>query len=148
VRLWETASAKERLVIPAKRKITSLSFAVDGKRLAIGEPKTVIIVNAASGKELLRLDNDARVAAIAFSPDGKRLAVGGGETELGKAGGVKLWDLFSGREVLSLGSGKSVAHVLFSPDGTSLVAGFAQPMMVSMFSPSRPAEVKIWTAAP
>src|SRR5262249_47734932 len=99
-----------------------------------------------------------------FSPDGKRLATGGGEGDLGRGSGVKIWDLATGRETLNLGGAHAVSHVSFRSDGRRLAAafsdvglvtpgmnhGFLSPVMnpLGLGSDMKIAEVKIWNAAP
>jgi len=62
-------------------------------------------------------------SSLAFSPKGRRLASGGGEGQMGRGGGVKLWDTTTGLEVLTLGGASDViSSVAFSQDGTRLAA--------------------------
>jgi WD40 repeat protein len=84
VRLWETASGKERLVLQAHAGwIESLAFSPDGKQLVCGTQNgTLCVWETFGGTEQARLDavHHGPVKTVAFSPDGKRLASGGADT--------------------------------------------------------------------
>ena len=84
---------------------------------------------------------------MAFSPDGARLVTAGGEGgELGKGGGVKLWDTKTGLEVLALGGTNDVVSCLaFSPDGRRLASASVIGSTFN-FLEFPPAEVTVWDA--
>jgi WD40 repeat protein len=106
--------------------VESLAFSPDGKTLASGGFREVILWDVPGGQIKRRLSGFAdRVVALAFSPDGKYLATGGGApTEDGE---IKLFDPADGRLVTDIKNGHSdtVFGVSFSPDGGMLATGAA-----------------------
>jgi WD40 repeat protein len=88
VRRWDATSGKElhkwRL---AAAGVSSLAYAPDGKRLAVGGNKVVRLCEAETGKVLKAWDGHGdRVVALAFAPNGKLLASAGGHD-----GTVRVW---------------------------------------------------------
>jgi WD40 repeat protein len=79
VRLWETATGKERCRLRGVRLPYAAAFAPDGRTVATaGADGEVFIWEAATGKELRRLAGHlGGVVALAYSPDGKVLVSGG-----------------------------------------------------------------------
>ncbi len=150
VRLWDLTTAQVRLTMPANSQATGLVYSPDGKRIAVAERGNVRLVDAATGNELLVLHGSLPVLGMSFSPDGRRLATSGGDAELGRGFGVKLWDMASGREVLNLARPTDVVtQVIFSPDGNRLAAALSGDAITGpIFNMASPAEVKIWSAAP
>jgi WD40 repeat protein len=102
VRLWDLTTGKQHATIPGSSPATSLVFAPSGKRLAAAEGGTVRLIEAATKKEILSLPGSLKVTSTSFSPDERRLATGGGDEDLGRGFGVKVWDLTTRREVLAL----------------------------------------------
>jgi len=65
--------------VPTVSPVTALSFAPNGKLLAVGGYKEVRLLDASTGKPLATLSGHAgQVRTVAFSPDGKWLAAAGG----------------------------------------------------------------------
>src|SRR5262249_25592605 len=79
VRLWETATGKERRSWRVNQSgVSVLAFSPDGSLLATGSPdETVRLWDTLNGK-LVRgcVGHRGRIQAIAFSPDAKLLATG------------------------------------------------------------------------
>ena len=95
-----------------------LTFTPDGKTLASGGAKAIVLWNVAEAKEIARMELAGRLeGAIAFSPDGKRIASA-------EAGGVvKLWDIATAKETRALQHLQFCYSVAFAPDGKTLVSG-------------------------
>jgi WD40 repeat protein len=101
--------------------IDSLAYSPDGKLLASGAFREIVVWNVSTGEIVRRLSefND-RVVALAFSPDGKWIATGGGApTEEGE---IKLFEAATGKLILNIKNGHSdtVYGVAFSSDGKKL----------------------------
>jgi WD40 repeat protein len=132
VKLWDTASGKERAVIKLDvGTVRSVAFAPDGKSLAIAGgggfklrkplPGHLTLWDVAGGKERTSLKGHAGpVGPVAFSADGKLLASG----DWALRGEVKLWDVASGKERATLrGHDGEIHAVAISPDGKVLATG-------------------------
>jgi WD40 repeat protein len=150
VRTWNPKTGQVRKTTPGTAPASRLVFAPDGKRLAVAEAGSVRLLEAATGKEVLVLPGSLTVLSMSFSPDGRRLATGGGDGDLGRGFGVKLWDLATGRETLRLaGPTQVVSQVVFSPDGHRLATALGGDISTGpIYRIARPTEVKIWNAAP
>jgi WD40 repeat protein len=101
--------------------VESLAYSPDGRFLASGSFREVVIWDAQTGLLRTRLTGFVdRVVALAFSPNGKLLATGGGAPS--EDGEIKLFDVASGKLVADIKNGHSdqVFGVSFSPDGKKL----------------------------
>jgi RNA polymerase sigma factor (sigma-70 family) len=77
VRIYELATARERLVVPTGDYCRGLGFSPNGKLLAWASHDVVAVYDAVTGKEVLRRAvTDGNVLTLAFSPDGRKLATG------------------------------------------------------------------------
>jgi WD40 repeat protein len=147
VRVWESASGKQRYLIQRSAEVTAVAFSRDGKLLAVATEKDIAIHRATDGQEVLAFPTYSHSSAVLiFSPDGKRLASGAGGGETMRGTGVKLWDVAGGRETLSLDSSAIVTSVAFAPDGTRLAAAFADEMVTNLMSFDTKAAIHIWEA--
>jgi WD40 repeat protein len=158
MRVWETATGQERLVIIASKPVRALSLAPDGARLAAAcengqvlifptvpdgsmpiSPISVLgdgksrVTEVATAKEQLQLDGPGHQnSAVAFSPDGRLLATGGDD------GLVHLWETATWRDRGALRGHKGeVTALTFLPGGR-------------LFSASADTTVLVWdvTTAP
>jgi WD40 repeat protein/tRNA A-37 threonylcarbamoyl transferase component Bud32 len=161
VKLWEAATGKELLSFQAVRGVKTLTgsgtnwgqtsgvkaiaFSPDGHLLAVATGAIITLREARTGKVLLAIDGYSHEPdSLAFSPEGRRLASAGGEGELGRGGGIKLWDTATGLEVLSLGGpSEPVVCLAFSPDGGRLATSAMDGSGV-LFLSHAAAHVTIW----
>jgi WD40 repeat protein len=164
VKLWEVATGKERLSFqagPGKEQpgfrlgflggagVKAVAFSPDGRRLAVAAGTTITLREAGTGKVLLTMEGYSHEAdSLTFSPDGRRLASGGGEGELGRGGGVKLWDTATGLEVMRMGGPSDVISCMaFSRDsGRLATAAVTGPGI--MFMGQSGGEVTVWDGRP
>jgi WD40 repeat protein len=129
MRLWDLARRTE-ISKPPPYTVSDFAFAPDGRTMAIGTGKRVILW------DLFRKSPDrppltvvgGAVQLLVYSADGSRLAAAGSD------GSVTVWDLRRfepvGRKVRVPG-GEDVVELQFSPDGRMLVVGKWRPSVAS-----------------
>src|SRR5205823_1667107 len=102
LRAWVAAGAKDdsstltttipdiKPRVPVQPAVTALAFRPDGKMLAAGRHREVLLLDIATGDIVAKLPGQlAKVTALAFSADGQRLAVASGTP--GTTGEVRLY---------------------------------------------------------
>jgi WD40 repeat protein/serine/threonine protein kinase len=118
VRIWDLATEREPLTIPAG-SVNGMAFSPDGRRLATGGvDKTVKTWDLKTGQAVLTLaGHTAAVESVVYSLDGKKLASASNDQTL------KVWAAQTGQELLTIrGHLGEVRDVAFSPDGQRLVS--------------------------
>jgi WD40 repeat protein len=137
LRAWVLAGAKDDSAevmgtipdikprIPVAAPVSALAYRSDGKILAAGAHKEVILIDPASGDLTHRLTGlPAKATALAFSRNGRQLAVASGAG--GKAGEVRLYAISAeglpgSKPEQTLAAHADVVYdVAFSPDGKLL----------------------------
>ena len=105
--------------------LSGVAFSPDGKTLAVGGYKEVLVWDLVEGKPAKRIGAGqigTMVQSVIFSKDGNTLAVAEG-TPYG-AGAVRIFDLPSGQLAMSFQEPKGVVYSLaLSPDGKLLAGG-------------------------
>lgn len=105
--------------------VTALDFSDDGKYLAAGSFRRIVVWDLTTAVPAAVLDQPlGMVHALAFTPDGKRLYFAGGDS--GLSGEVKGYSVEDWKEVYAYQDADDVLYGLaISPDGKSLAfAGF------------------------
>jgi WD40 repeat protein len=104
LRAWIAAGAKDDSTavkialpsikprVPSAAPITALAYHPNGKLLAVGGYKKVLLIDLSSGDVVVNLAGQiGKVTALAFSPDGQHLAAASGAP--GTVGEVRLYDM-------------------------------------------------------
>jgi RNA polymerase sigma factor (sigma-70 family) len=120
---WDTSSWKLIQVTPLQKAyVTSLTFSPDGKILALGTDR-VVLVDPATGKELRRLTlvplPGAQISELRFTADGERL-VGGHP-----GGPVVVWQVASGKVLQNIQERRDLFALALSPDGKTVAVANA-----------------------
>jgi WD40 repeat protein len=120
VRLWDTATLKERFTLKANEEhnaLVSIAFPSDGKRLASGSKVGKIkLWSVATGKETASLSDHDGCVALTFSGDGNTLASASID------GTIKWWDVATGKEQALLKAHGGGVRLAFSPDNKVLAS--------------------------
>jgi WD40 repeat protein/serine/threonine protein kinase len=121
VRVWDTTTAQERLVLKGhKVGLTSVAINANGKRIVSRDDQGMVRVwDAVRGREEFVLKgHNGVIWSVAISADGKCIVSGS------NAGTVRVWDTTMGKEKLVLkGHHGVVSSVAISADGQRIVSG-------------------------
>ena len=123
VRIWDTATGQERVVLSGHVDpvvVAAVAVAPDGSWLATASADRMVrIWDTATGQERAVLSgHDGWVYAVAVAPDGSWLASASGD------GTVRIWDAANGKEQAVLfGHTLRVYAVAVAPDGSWLASG-------------------------
>ncbi|MBI4902831.1 MAG: WD40 repeat domain-containing protein [Acidobacteria bacterium] len=103
--------------------ITALRFSPDGKYLAVGGNREVLLHSADGSALVKRLQGKAeRILSIAFSPDSSMMVAGGGTPA--RLGEVQFWDVRDGKLLRTAElTTDTVFGASMSPDGRKVVVG-------------------------
>ena len=108
---------------------STLAFSPDGKTLAVGGYKEVLVWDLVDATLLKRIGKgrlNGPARALAFGKEGSLLAVGEGLP--GRSGGVRIFNITSGELFMDFRDAKDVIDtVAFSPDGKQLAASGVDP---------------------
>lgn len=119
--------------------VTAVAFSPDGRRLASGGYKEVVVWDLVEGKLACRIgagDLGGDVRAVAFADKGKTLIAAGGIA--GQSGEVKLFDFEGGKLIGALeGPADAVQTLACSADGKMLAAGCADSRIYVWDLPER-----------
>lgn len=116
---WDTATRKKLWVRYGPKRFGSLSFAADGKSIAVahGTP-TALRLESHTGKELGEIGPHPKVVRVCVHVPGTELLATGSD------GTVRFWDLAAGKVVKELKGGHpaEISALIFSPDGKWLIS--------------------------
>jgi WD40 repeat protein len=114
LRCWDVDAGKEVPLPQPRLQVGQLSFAPDGRSLALGDFEGNLVVwRFPAGQELFRYQGATSLSALAFSHDGKLLAAGIG-------GRVRVWRTDGWQDVLDGRVRGKVDLVAWHPTGQRL----------------------------
>jgi WD40 repeat protein len=114
--LWELPTRKLIKTIPAVGDLTSLSFSLNGKVLAVNDDHLLQLLDAHTGRQIGVITSGSDVYSVAFSPAGALLAAA-------TFAGVQLWTVGPTPQPAGTLPTGVVNLVAFSPDGSVLATG-------------------------
>jgi WD40 repeat protein len=97
--------------------LNCFTYAPDGKTIAAGGDRGVLLYRAADGQVLRALEADGLIRAVAFRGDGEFLLTGGDD------GVARLWRASTGEQAGSFENSSNVLAVAFTRDGSTALAG-------------------------
>jgi WD40 repeat protein len=139
LRAWVAAGAKDdsdsvkvqlpdiKPRVPAVAPISALAYRPDGKMLAVGAHKEVLLIDSRTAEVAGKLSGQSGpVTALTFSRDGKHLVVASGVT--GSAGEARLYGINAGQigttpQRILTGHKDVIYDLVFSPDSKTLATG-------------------------
>ena len=119
VKVWDISSGVAESHFPWHEKIAAVSYAPDGRSLAMADELGLITLwDSASSSRIQTIDSDdEELRCLIFSPDGEALATAG------RSHKIRLWDPVTAQELLTLEGHKAQVNALsFSPDGSVLAS--------------------------
>jgi WD40 repeat protein len=137
VRVWESRTGKQTLVIPCEGAVFAIAFSPNGAVLAANTARGVRLWDPSNGKELPLPESyvDHNRGGLAFTADGRRLAAAGQA--------IEVWDTSTGARVFS--SPTYGTGLAFSPDGRRLAV--ASGKAVTVFDGTEPRDAIAASAA-
>jgi WD40 repeat protein len=123
VRVWDSETGKELLVLRDESYVLSAAFSPDGLRIVItgSDDNTARVWDAANGKEIVALRGHAgRVRSAVFSSDGSRIITTSDDST------ARVWDATSGNERLVLQGPEGIVSATFRPDGSQIITASAR----------------------
>src|SRR5262249_12138482 len=132
-------AAPQQAATRAPRPVSSLAFSPDGRTLAAGTYREVLLLDPVTAKVSRRLPGPpGPVNALAFGPDGGVLAVAGGAP--GRPGEIRVWTCRSWAAPARLSAHADAVYGLaFSPDDRWLASGSYDHSVALNPSPDQPA---------
>jgi WD40 repeat protein len=135
-KLWDVSNGTEVATIQCDEYVTSISFARNGERLAVGcGDGSILLWNLLNRIEERRIETStdlfrSRVWSLAFSPDSQVLAAA-------VTGAISIWDATTGNRLRILSSGDKwstevtrVAGLAFSSDGRILASAGGEKLIL------------------
>ena len=125
VGVWRVEDGTQVARMETGIDVLSLAASKNGKWIAAGAHKGLLVCNAETYEEVLKHEEGACIRAVDFSPDSTRLVAGtDNKTAI-------VWDLATGKQVQTLHHGDWVIAAKYSPRGDRIAtATFDGPVRV------------------
>jgi WD40 repeat protein len=122
VRLWDTATGKEQMVLRTKREMRAIAFSADGARISAGSDGGAVIWDVATGKETFVLENkEPGVTLVPCGPAGTRAQY----WAVAMPNRVRFLNVATAREGALCVHERYVMDVAISPDARRIATGGA-----------------------
>jgi WD40 repeat protein len=113
--LWQAGSeAKQNVPLPDGRPIAAVAVSADGKTLALGIGKDVMLLASSGTVTKTLTGQQGSINSLAFSDDGRSIA------SVAEDGRIEIWDVANERIVRTLAGGTEITALRFSPNGQAL----------------------------
>ncbi len=117
MQLWATDTGTRQTTFPVEpQPILRLSYAPDGKTIAIATALSVRLRDAKTGRLVGKISHNLRLTDMAFTPDSKYLVRGSDDKT------ALLWDTRTGRRRQVFGRAATLWSLALAPDGKMLAA--------------------------
>jgi len=121
LKLWDAQTTQEVFTLDSKglpRRFIAVAFSPDGKHIAGGTYKALVLWDVQTGDEdLAVMKHEGWIRSVSFSPNSKHIASASSDKT------IKIWDTETDKEMTLKGHNMSIGTVAYSSDGKYILSG-------------------------